>query len=263
MMPVRGVLVTRPTHQAARTLHAVRAAGLHAESLPLLALTPLSTPALDAALARYAGADFAIFVSANAVEFGLAALAARGIATTGPRIAAIGAATAGALSAAGVTVHVTPQIGHDSESLLAHAALCEVKGRVVLIFRGESEGGGRRMLTTTLAERGADVVAATCYRRDPAPQDPARIAAIAEALAAGELNAVQVMSVESLAALMAQFGEAPGLRQCRLIVPHERIGEAARSAGFRDIAVAGLGDNALIAALTSPPVDPTACHPDP
>ncbi|MBL8515375.1 MAG: uroporphyrinogen-III synthase [Betaproteobacteria bacterium] len=252
MTACRGVLVTRPSRQLGRTLAALRAAGHRAEHLPLLQLTPLASPELDAALARYRAADLAIFVSANAVEFGLAALAERNIATAGPRLAAIGAATASALANANVAVDVVPADGHDSESLLAMAALRDVQGRTVLIFRGESEGGGRKTLAATLAARGATVIAATCYRRDPAPHDPARVAAIAAAIETGALNVIQIMSVESLDALLAMLAGTPNLRQCRVIVPHARIGEAARAAGFGDIVVAGLGDEALSHALASP-----------
>ncbi|MDX2218948.1 MAG: uroporphyrinogen-III synthase [Burkholderiales bacterium] len=246
------MLITRPLGQVGSTLERVRAAGHHAEHLPLLALTPLDSPALDAALTRYRQCDVAIFVSANAVEHGLAALASRGIAPAGPKIAAIGAATAQQMRAAGVTVDLVPTHGHDSESLLAHPALHDVAGRWVLIFRGDSESGGRHTLADTLAARGANVVLATCYRRDPAQHAPARLAAIAADLTAGRLNAVQVMSVESLDALQSLLGDLPALHRARVIVPHPRIAEAARSAGFADTVVAELGDEALIAALSIP-----------
>lgn len=252
MTVLPGVLITRPSGQVGSTLEHVRAAGHHAEHLPLLALAPLDSPELDHALARYPGADVAIFVSANAVEFGLTALAARGIALTGPRLAAIGAATATQLKAAGLAVDLVPASGHDSESLLALSALQSISGKVVLIFRGESDGGGRRALTDTLTARGADVVVATCYRRDPARHEPARLAAVANALRSGAVKAIQVMSVESLDALLALFPAEPALRRCRLLVPHVRIADAARCAGFPDVVVTGLGDEALIAALSTP-----------
>lgn len=252
MTSLRGVLITRPLRQVGNTLEHLRAAGHTVEHLPLLALTPLDSPELDAALARYRESDVAIFVSANAVEHGLAALAARGIQTSGPKIAAIGTATAQQLRAAGVTVALAPAQGHDSENLLAHPSLQDVKGRLVLIFRGDSESGGRRVLADTLAARGAEVVLATCYRRDPARHAPARLAAIAAGFAAGRLNAIQVMSIETLDALCALFGDLPAIRQARLIVPHVRIAEAARAAGFPDVVVAALGDEALIAALATP-----------
>lgn len=248
----RGVLITRPRGQVGSTLERVRAAGHHAEHLPLLALTPVDSPALEAALARYRQCDIAIFVSANAVEHGLAALAARGIAPAGPQIAAIGAATAAQLRAAGVTADLMPAHGHDSESLLAHAALQDVRGRLILIFRGDSESGGRRTLADTLAARGADVVLATCYRREPARPEPARLAAISGDFVAGRLNAVQVMSVESLAVLQSLLGDQPALLAARVIVPHPRIAQAARHAGFAEVVVAELGDEALLAALTMP-----------
>lgn len=252
MTPRPGVLITRPAGQVGSTLENLRAAGHHAEHLPLLALTAVDSPELDAALARYPGADSAIFVSANAVQHGLAALAARGIATTGPRIAAIGAATAAQLRAAGVQVDLLPEAGHDTESLLSLPALQAVQGRVILIFRGDSESGGRRTLAESLTARGADVVIATCYRRDPARHDGARLAAVISAMKAGALSAIQIMSIESLDALLALFPREPALKSCRLIVPHPRIAAAARGAGFANVIVTDLGDDALIAALSGP-----------
>jgi uroporphyrinogen-III synthase len=267
MSASHGVLVTRPLRQVGGTLDALRAAGHRAQHLPLLSIAPLSSPQLDEALARYPRADIAIFVSANAVEFGLAALAKRNIATTGPRVAAIGAATADRLRAGRVAVDLVPVGGHDSERLLAHPAFQDVKANVILIFRGDSERGGRHTLAEMLTARGAEVIAATCYRRDPALHDSARIQAIATALSAGELNVIQVMSGESLDALLALFGNLDALRKCLLLVPHARIAEAARAAGFDAAVVTGLGDDALIGALASVPIvptlDPSACHPHP
>lgn len=260
MIHACGVLVTRPSRLAAMTLHALRTAGHHAEHLPLLNLTPLKSPELEAALARYPEADFAIFVSANAAEFGIAALAANKVNLAGPRIAAIGSATAAALGAAGLNVDLVPEDGHDSEALLKHPALQDVKGRVILLFRGESEGGGRRTIAETLASRGAEVVPATCYRREPAQHAAGRIAEIAAAIKSGRLNAIQVMSIESLDALQALFSDLPELRACLVIVPHERIAEATRAAGFPSTHVIGLGDDALIAALAAHGLDPSACH---
>lgn len=244
-----GVLITRPAHQASHTTEALRAAGAHVHQLPLLDITPLSSPGLDATLAHYKEAMLAIFVSANAASFGLAALAARHISPSGPRIAAIGAATAEALASAGLSVDIVPDGKQDSESLLRHPVLQPVDGQTVILFRGESEQGGRRLLGDTLQQRGATVLEAICYRRVAATHSSEKLAAIAKALDARAVHAIQIMSVESLDALTALPQLAGRLGAVALLVPHERIAHAAKAAGPGDVIVTDFGDDALIETL--------------
>lgn len=244
-----GVLITRPVHQAPRSTEALRAAGAHVQLLPLLDITPLSSPELDAALAHYKQADLAVFVSANAASFGLAALAARHISPPGPRLAAIGTATVSALASAGVPVDIIQDGAQDSESLLRHPAMQAVEGQTVILFRGESERGGRRMLADSLRQHGAKVLDAMCYRRVAATHTPEALSAIADSLGAKTLHAIQVMSVESLDALVALSLPTGQLKVVPLLVPHERIAQAARSAGFGDVIATDFGDDALIETL--------------
>ena len=76
--PLRGraVLVTRPIHQTDKLVGLINAAGGEAILFPALAIESPENPApvrqLLAELARF---DLAIFVSSNAVEYGLALLA--------------------------------------------------------------------------------------------------------------------------------------------------------------------------------------------
>ena len=244
-----GVLITRPAHQAQRTVDALRAAGAHVHELPLLDILPLSTPDLDATLGNYPRAALAIFVSANAATFGLTALAARHITPTGPQIAAIGAATASTLASAGMPVSITPDGQQDSETLLTHPALQALQGKTVMLFRGESEGGGRRLIAETLRERGATVLEALCYRRSAATPAPTAVSAVADALASHALHAVQVMSVESMEALVALASLAERIKRVTLLVPHARIAREAAAAGFGDVIVTDFGDDAFIDTL--------------
>lgn len=159
------VLVTRPAGEASDTLCAlVKAAGYQVYSQPLLALAAL--PQLPAAQRRLLlDLDLyqhVIFISANAVRFGMALVEDFWPQLpTGLHWYAIGAATAAGLARFGITA-ITPGSAMSSEGLLAVPDLQDVGGQRVLIIKGE---GGRDTLTQELTGRGALVRELTCYRR--------------------------------------------------------------------------------------------------
>lgn len=236
----RSVLVTRPVHQAAGLAEAIRAVGGEAVEFPALAVEAVPVDALAAPLAQLADADLVIFISPNAVQFGMAAI---GRLAPGVVVFAVGPGTARALAARGIDA-VAPD-GQDSEALLALPALQRVAGKRVAIVRGV---GGRPLLADTLAARGAEVVFLECYRR-------ARPAADATALRArwqaGGIDAVTVTSAETLDNLAALLGEAtwPLLRATPLFVPHEKIAESARRVGMTQVVATAGGDAGLVEGL--------------
>ena len=210
-----GVLVTRPEHQAGPLVAAIEAAGGRAVCFPAIEITPLPAESIAADAAGLQDPDIAIFVSANAVRHGLAHGAA-------PRIAAVGPATAAALEAAGQPVHIRPQGGFDSEHLLAEAKLNDVAGKVVWIIRGQS---GRELLADTLRERGALVEYLAVYARGPAQPDAAALTRLEADWCAGGIDAVTIMSVETLVNLVSLLPTAcrNRLRQTLLVTPAERV----------------------------------------
>lgn len=220
----RGILVTRPAHQAEAICALIEAAGGRAWRLPLLEIRPaLDAAAVQAGLARLADYDIAIFVSANAVNFALDALDPRpwppSLAT-----AAVGAATARALEQRGLRVTYCPRAEFTSEALLALPALQDMRGRRVVILRGN---GGREQLRETLRARGARVDYLEVYRRvqpeiDPAPwRERWHRGAIAAALvSSGE-------TLRKLHAIVATLGHDQW-RKTALIVAHARIRDLAR-----------------------------------
>jgi uroporphyrinogen-III synthase len=241
-----GIVVTRP-HAAAEALAAPLAAeGAKVWLLPALAIEDLRPgAALDELLANLAQFDMAIFVSANAVEKGLAA--ARRVASwpQGMRIAAIGEATAAALRSAGLGPVISPSERHDSEALLGLAPLQIVKGQNIIVFRGE---GGREHLKEALEARGARVQYAECYRR-VRPQSDA--SAVVAALARGEVHAVSVLSAETLENFIAMIGveAARHLATVTLVVPHVAVGSHPAARRFARVAIAAHGPGRLIDAL--------------
>jgi len=188
-----GVLVTRPRAQAADLVAAIEENGGIAIEFPVIEIAPRT----EAEIAREAVAlgevDIAVFVSRNAVAYGLSHVITKQTASTGP-------STAAAIEDAGRVVDISPQSGYDSESLLATAALQDVAGKRILIVRG---GAGRELLADTLRERGATVQYLSVYERICPVIDQKLLTEIETRWRDGELHAVTVMSTESLTNLIA------------------------------------------------------------
>jgi uroporphyrinogen-III synthase len=210
-----GVLVTRPEHQAGPLLAAIEAAGGRAIRFPAIDIAPVPAASIDAAAASLHAPDIAIFVSPNAVRHGLAHCGAA-------RVAAVGPATAAALETAGRPVDIQPRGGYDSEHLLAEPELIDVGGKVVRIIRGQS---GRELLADTLRERGAVVEYLAVYTRGPAQPGAAALTRLEADWCAGGIDAVTVMSVETLVNLVSLLPAAcrDRLRQTLLVTPAERV----------------------------------------
>lgn len=215
------VLVTRPAAQAEPLCRLIEAAGGTALRLPLIAIERTSSAA--AAQRRLAGThDLWIFTSVNAVKQAQALLPGRWPA----RVAAIGAATADALAAAGAANALVPLSGSSSEALLAHPELGALAGQRVLIVTGE---GGRDLLERELAARGATVERAETYRRVRLPYPPDAVAA------ALRRSDILVATSAELFAHLAQLAPAPvqaRLQRLPLVVPGARVVDTARSLGW-------------------------------
>jgi uroporphyrinogen-III synthase len=191
-----GVLVTRPEHQSQHLSDLITAEGGAAVRYPALDIKPRAErAAVRAAVGPADRYDLAIFVSANAVRFGIDLLGER----RDIPIAAIGQATAAALNAAGYRVSLVPEDGSDSESLLALPQLADMAGRRVLIVRGT---GGRDLLLEAMTERGAQVQHAEVYTREAAYPSMERKAEIEALWRQGGIHVYTATSVELLEALV-------------------------------------------------------------
>ncbi|TQV62104.1 MAG: uroporphyrinogen-III synthase [Halothiobacillaceae bacterium] len=253
------IAVTRPAHQADALIERIRAAGGEAIAQPLLAIAPPDLPvSADALRAKAQRAERIIFISPNAVRMALGVLPAShwrplpmhgedwgGEKGQASRIAAIGKGTARALHEAGFSDVLAPRDGADSEALLALPEFADMRGRTLLIVRGE---GGRDLLATTLEARGAAVIHAVVYRRLPRPPDIAL-------LRAGGPTIFMLTSSEALRVLLdAAQGpdDAAWLRGQRYVFGHPRIAALGRTEGLvHGIIVKSPEDDALYAALVS------------
>ena len=237
-----GVIVTRPARQAAGLSRQLAALSATPIVFPaIVVLPPANRAALDAVHAALDRFDIAIFVSANAAEYGVPAPS---MWPTTMMTFAPGPGTAAALVATGVTDVRIPASTYDSEGLLALPQLRDVDGKRVVIFRGE---GGRGHLGDTLRDRGATVTYVECYRR-AAPATGA--AGLSEVLREGRAHALTLTSSEGLDNLCALLdaGDLRRLKQLPAFVPHPRIAEHARALSFAPIETGG-ADAGLIAGL--------------
>jgi uroporphyrinogen-III synthase len=235
------VLVTRPARQAAPFAARLAALGAAPVIFPAIAILPPDDPApLAAAHARLDDYDLAVFVSANAAEYGVPPGRSwpPGLVALAP-----GPGTADTLAALGVPDARFPPTTFDSDGLLALPLLADLAGRRIVLFRGE---GGREQLPATLAARGAAVDVVACYRRAP----PSSLEGLEAAFAAGGIDAVTLTSSEGIDNLWQRLsaGARAAWRACPSFVPHPRIAEHARGLGLAVVETAG-SDAGLLAGL--------------
>lgn len=250
-----GVLVTRPLKQAHAFARQLEQYGAIPVVLPTIEIAPPPDmqPLLEAR-AQLGTYDFAMFVSANAVEQALATLTHWPESVTA---LAPGKGTAEALRQAGVPEQAVlmPASRFDSEGLLELPGLRQMQGRRVLIFRGER---GRELLGDTLTARGADVTRVTCYRRIcPAGEVINAAEFLWPLLRQNRLQAITLTASEALDNLETIAGEAlcQALKALPVFATHPRIAAHAQARGWKAVDTSGgdsgSGDEGLICGMIS------------
>lgn len=245
------VLVTRPERQAHGLCAALEAEGASAIRAPMIEIQPLAAEARCAriidGIAKY---DKAIFISRNAVEFGLEALKARGHSLDGVEIYAVGVGTAAELHERGIEKVTTPRDAFSTEGLLKLGSLqsAAVEGRRIVIFRG---AGGRETLAETLAARGAEVDYCEVYKRSVPDLK------VADLLAAADVAVPDIAVITSLegATNLADKIDDEGLDllfDMPLLVVGARMGREVEKLGFTNppVIVDNPGDTDVIETLT-------------
>jgi uroporphyrinogen-III synthase len=244
----RGIAVTRPAAQAKKIAALIRAQGGTPILFPLLEVAPMEDySSFDQAAARLSRCDWAIFISANAVNFGVPRVLEQGAWPVGVRCAGIGPSTVTALAGFGLDQVLVPTQRFDSEGLLALPEMHAVAGKRVMIFRGV---GGRELIAETLCARGAEVAYAECYRRRN-PQTS--LDELAHAWQNMELHAIIVTSSEALRNLfnLATDEAADWVRSVPVFANHPRIGELAAQRGLQAFVATDPGDEAMLQCLLS------------
>lgn len=242
----KGIVVTRPAHQAAGLVELIVAVGGNAILFPTIEIVAIGdAQALTELIDRLDAFDIAVFVSPNAVSQAMRLIKARRELPPRLALATIGRGGVRELERYGVS-RVAAPARFDSEALLDLPLMRDVAGKRIVIFRGE---GGRELLGDTLAARGAAIEYAQCYRRSRPQVDATPLL---NAWQRNELHAITATSSDGLRNLVELAGkpDSPWLRQVPLFVPHPRIEHAARELGFATVMLTAQGDAGLVHGLT-------------
>jgi uroporphyrinogen-III synthase len=245
------VLVTRPAEQAGAWIDRLRAQGVDAHALPLIAIRAADDPAaLKAEWRALDALSLAMFVSPNAVTGFFAACPDGALWPAGLRAGATGPGTVRALQAAGVAraACVAPtEPPFDSTALWTRLRGEHWAGREVLIVRGD---GGREEFADALRAAGARVRVVQAYRRTAPSWNADQQARALAALAEPRRHLWLLSSAEALAELVARLPDADW-QASRAVASHPRIAERARSAGFGRVIEAAPTIEAQLEAIRS------------
>jgi len=233
--PLRGrrIVVTRAREQAGELIAALEALGAEVVAAPTICIVPLpDLTALRTALTAPAAYDWIVFTSQNAVQVVCDRLPAWGL---GPRdlaraaVAAIGPATAQALSRRGVEPALVPERFIAEAVVEALAARQDLLGKRVLLPRARE---ARDALPDGLRALGAAVDVIPVYETVRAPEDGSGLAA---ALRSGTIDAVTFTSSSSVHGFVEMVG-APAATSGRFlaVVIGPVTAATARELGLRE-----------------------------
>jgi uroporphyrinogen-III synthase len=162
---VKRVLVTRPAPQAGELVELLAAYGIEGLSVPTVAILPSAGDGLRDRLAGLDTDAWLVVTSANGAAAVVAALETATPLPAGPRVAAVGPATAQVLRNGGLRVDYTP----DEYLTLAVAdGLGDVTGRRVLLARSDAATPDLR---DALLGRGALVEEVVAYQTVEGPAE--------------------------------------------------------------------------------------------
>lgn len=247
------IVVTRPVAQAENLCQKLQQQGKTVIRFPVLEIQAPDKPeTLTATLGQLEKYNLAIFVSANAVDWGMKQLSLQASGRQWPAslcIAAIGQATATAVLNHGLKLGLQAPSPYNSESLLALPALQKMSGQRVLIFRGE---GGREHLAETLRNRGAIVEYAECYRRSVPVSD---VTPLLQAWKEKRQLLFVLTSNEGLQNLYHMLGEdgRKKLLASPIVVVSERAIHKAKELGFtqKPLLASAASDDAIVQAVNT------------
>ncbi len=245
------VFISRPRQQAEELAAMVEGLGLQAVIQPAFSYFPVDARASQGEvfdeMDRAGTAALLIFTSPRSVTHGLSQLPASLL--WNARVAAIGPATARALSEAGVRVGVTPARGYTSEALLDALSVEDTSkvagGPFAFII---AAAGGREKLSESLDENGWRVRLLRVYRPEPAELDKPALKELSEA--SGILSVWT--SANAMKALSQRLPPAVWFQLCQgdWLVISERLRRLARAYGPERIHLAtGPGNADLLSAV--------------
>lgn len=224
------ILNTRPLEQGRLLSKAIEKAGGLSLEAPALGIKPYKKLSQSALLALKV-ANYAIFVSANAVKHCMSILRAQGEQWPSQvKIIAIGQATALALQKEGLSVTEMPAIA-DSEHVLALSCLQAVQGKTIVLVKGKA---GRLIMPKILRERGAHLEFLNVYQRC-LPQAKASYS-LAQYQGAHLMLLTSQEAIKNIFILFELKAHA-WLRQLPCLVFGSRLATFAESQGFKTLLI--------------------------
>jgi uroporphyrinogen-III synthase len=226
------VLNTRPLAQAKELSCAINNTGGIAVECPALKIEATNQQWLSS-LPNLEKAEYAIFISANAVEYFFTALKQQRLywpATV--KVVAIGQGTASSLRKHGISAHLIPSQA-DSEHLLALAELQMVRKKTILLLKGE---GGRPLIADILTSRGATVWSFDVYKRTKPEIDQQYLYSLWRDDA---VDIILFTSQQAMRNIFALFDEGAHAWLCSkpCLVISDRLAKSAALLGMRTILV--------------------------
>lgn len=234
------VVLTRPEADSERLSRTLRDQGVDSLVIPIMSIAGIAASE-QPAVAAVSDKTLFIFISANAVRFGLPRLRAELDGHRSATTIAVGSKTRDALQAEGFNALMPAR--SDSEGLLAMPELSGALLPDVVIVKGE---GGRELLGEELKRRGARVTEWCCYRRCWPEVD---LSVLRDVDSSFVFQASSGEMVSRLSELLT--GERQeDLFQSPVIVPSERVAALATALGWgRVIRAEDAGDRAFTVAL--------------
>lgn len=233
-LPLAGLklLLTRPKGQAADWQRDLQQLGATLCHVPVLAIEaiPVDVQTVESRVLRTAfnnlqHYDIGVFVSINAVRYAHACLIEQQLPIpVGLLCYAVGDKTTDAAAELGFNVLAAGAV--DSESLLSLPELQQLQGKRVLVLRGQ---GGRELITQTLRARGAEVTHAELYQRCYPKEYEPELGRVLKQWRPHIIGVTSVASVHNLTRMALAAGVLEQLRATPLLVPGERVTEAAQA----------------------------------
>ncbi|MBI3712512.1 MAG: uroporphyrinogen-III synthase [Burkholderiales bacterium] len=263
-MPTPKVIITRPARHALRLQEGLQQCGREVVMFALFDIVlNAETSQIDACLRNLSDYRLVIFVSPNAIDACFTRLASLDLAW--PHEVAVGVMGEGsrqALASYGLhaeNTHIFCPIHPertDSETLLAVLDLSGLRGKKVLIIRGDS---GRDFLADALQLQGVEVEQVAAYQRRIPAFDEEKQQRMRALLS--QENDWVITSSAVLSTLLewccqidvadATFNAVVKMQQQHLVLPHFRIAEVAKKLGFSHLTLTASGDEKLLLALQS------------
>ena len=230
MITKRSILVTRPSGQAESLVARLSSLGYLVSYEPMLEIQqiePLSIYGWEAS-SHLPCFQHIIFVSANAVKFGLPYFLANEFLIDKRTVFyAVGSATSKLLKEAGIE-SISPKNDMSSEGLLELSNFQTVNEETVALVKGK---GGLDQLAVTLRERGAILASLECYRRS-CPMITSR--QLIEKLDDNHIEIAIFSSGESLQNFLSLISaEIERFSRLKLLVPSNRVAKIARRSGWK------------------------------